>query len=181
MKRSIILIIVSAIMVAGAATWYLACSSCGDACCKPKISEKSTAACNSCGKSSCDKHCKSGDATNFKSKVPSCNLSNEQMEERKELLKNGIFSKVKSIEELPTGYQLNFEEPKAFAADLIEFINFERGCCANFSFGLILDPNEKGTHLQMYGSSEIKEELKDGLGVLVDFEKLIKKTNSKNT
>lgn len=177
MKRSTIIIIVSAILIAGAATWYFTCSSCGDACCKPKTS-KETTACNSCGKSSCDKHCKSVsglDTTNFKAKVPSCNLTNEQMAERKELLKNGIFSKVKSIQELPTGYQLNFEEPKKFAADLIEFINFERGCCVSFTYGLILDPNEKGTHLQMYGSAEIKQELKDGLGVLVDFDSLIKK------
>lgn len=70
--------------------------------------------------------------------------------------------KIAKVEELETGYDLTFQESIEYSQELLEFINFERKCCSNFSFALIFEPNNRATHLQMYGSKEIKEELKDG-------------------
>lgn len=70
--------------------------------------------------------------------------------------------KIVKVEELETGYDLIFHESIEYSTELLEFINFERGCCSNFSFALIFEPNNIATHLQMYGSKEIKEEIKDG-------------------
>ena len=71
--------------------------------------------------------------------------------------------KIVRTEELETGYDMIFQEPIEYSKELLEFINFERGCCSGFSFALIFEPDNKATHLQMYGSKEIKEELKSGL------------------
>ena len=68
--------------------------------------------------------------------------------------------KIASIEELDTGYDLIFHEPVEYSKELLAFINFERACCSNFSFALLIEPHNKATHLQMYGSKEIKEEVK---------------------
>ena len=77
--------------------------------------------------------------------------------------------KIARVEELETGYDLVFNEPKEYSAELLEFINFERNCCSSFSYALIFEPNNKATHLQIYGSKEIKSEIAKGfkeLGLL---------------
>lgn len=161
------LIAISAIVIIGASAFYfLRKDSCKDECCKPKTTteNKHSTACGSCGKNSCDKSCSSNpnDTTDLKSLVPSCNLSNSEMAYRKEFLQATVAKKIAKIEELETGYDLIFHEPVEYSKELLEFINFERGCCSNFSFALIFEPNNKATHLQMYGSKDIKEELKNG-------------------
>ncbi len=91
------------------------------------------------------------------------------MQARREMLREGIFSKVKSVEAMSTGYQLTFNEPIEFSNELLEFVNFERDCCAGFTFALVFEPNNKASHLQLYGSKEIKEELRGAfveLGVI---------------
>ena len=77
--------------------------------------------------------------------------------------------KIAGVKELETGYDLVFNEPKEYSTELLEFINFERGCCSSFSYALVFEPNNKATHLQIYGSKEIKSELAKGfkeLGLL---------------
>ena len=91
------------------------------------------------------------------------------MLERKSFLQSTMSKKIARVEELETGYDLVFNEPKEYSAELLEFINFERSCCSSFSYALIFEPNNKATHLQIYGSKEIKSELAKGfkeLGLL---------------
>jgi hypothetical protein len=134
-------------------------------------------ACPKCGKNSCTKECASSEfatvteGEKLKSIVPSCNLSASQMVDRRTKLtsKYSMFQKVKKVVEMEDGYDFVFSEPKEFSQKLLEFINFERACCSNFSFALEFEPNEKATHLKMYGSPAIKQELKNGfkeLGVI---------------
>jgi len=135
--------------------------------CETKTKSDSTGttiACDKCGKTYCDKSCSSNpnDTTDLKSLVPSCNLSSKEMVDRKDFLQATMAKKIAKVEELETGYDLIFHEPVEYSKELLEFINFERGCCSNFSFALIFEPNNKATHLQMYGSKDIKEELKKG-------------------
>lgn len=120
--------------------------------------------CEKCGKNSCTKSCSAqpGNATDLKALVPSCSLSNKEMTERKAFLQTTMAEKIVKVEELETGYDLIFHEPIQYSEELLEFINFERECCSNFSFALVFEPNNKATHLQMYGSKEIKEEVKNG-------------------
>lgn len=178
--KKMILLSVGGILLIVAAFFCFSCgeTTCGDSC-KDKEhkhvkngSNEESEGCGGCGKNSCDKSCSSSpenDSTSLKSLIPSCNLSEPQLQKRKEELRKGIFSKVKSVTEIETGYQFTFEEPKEFSNDLLEFINFERNCCASFSYALIFDADNSATHLQMYGSKEIKAELKNGfleLGIL---------------
>lgn len=141
--------------------------------------EKKTkeATCSHCGKGSCTKECSSNsktsttmtDSAKLKALVPSCNLSGAQMMERKSFLQSSMAKKIERVEELETGYDLIFTQPKEYSAELLGFINFERNCCSSFSFALIFEPNNKATHLQIYGSKEIKAELAGGfkeLGLL---------------
>ncbi len=165
MKIVYIVLISAAVIVAA----YF-CFNCGNSCssekCKSpnKTEAKKSNACGSCGKNSCDKTCSTNpnDTSDLKSLVPSCNLSNDEMIERKEFLQKSMVKKIVRTEELETGFDLIFNEPIEYSKELLEFINFERGCCASFTFALIFDPNNKATHLQIYGSKEIKEELRVG-------------------
>lgn len=166
MKRKMIIAISAIVIIGAAAFCFLRNNNCKDECCKPKTTteSKQSTACGSCGKNSCDKSCSSNpnDTTDLKSLVPSCNLSSKEMADRKEFLQATMVKKIFKTEELETGYDLIFHEPIEYSKELLEFINFERGCCSNFSFALIFEPNNKATHLQMYGSKEIKEELRRG-------------------
>ncbi|MFN6946394.1 MAG: hypothetical protein ACK4ND_15710 [Cytophagaceae bacterium] len=156
-------------------------TSCSKNCSTSKKESKITtdnATCPKCGKNSCDTKCSASTSTDttsegakLKAMVPSCNLSESQMVSRKAELtsKYGMFLKVKEVIELKDGYDFVFTEPKEFSQQLLDFINFERNCCSNFSFALEFEPNEKATHLKIYGSKAIKTELKTGfteLGVL---------------
>ncbi|HNP24892.1 MAG TPA: hypothetical protein PKL37_22640 [Panacibacter sp.] len=109
------------------------------------------------------------DSFALKASLPSCSLSANALAERKNLLQSTIVQKITKVEEMETGYDLVFNEPKEYAKELLAFINYERSCCASFSYALIFEPNNKATHLQIYGSKEIKTELSKGfkeLGLL---------------
>jgi len=102
------------------------------------------------------------DSVRLKEMLPSCNLTGAELLLRKGQLQSGIISKIAKVEELKTGYDLIFYEPIEYSTELLEFINFERGCCSSFTYALIFEPNNKATHLQMYGSKDIKEEIGKG-------------------
>lgn len=85
------------------------------------------------------------------------------MIERKTTLQESMVKKIKRTVELENGYDLIFIEPKEYSSELLEFINFERVCCSSFTYALIFEPNSRATHLQIYGSRAIKEELRTGL------------------
>ena len=91
--------------------------------------------------------------------VLSCNLNEKQFAERADSLSKNIFSKATAIKPLKNGYDIVFNEPKEFSLELIEMVNFERGCCSGFTWALVFEPNNKATHLQAYGSKKIKSEM----------------------
>lgn len=160
---------VKLILLAVGFTGLASCSNGQTGSAKNKTTTKA-ATCSHCGKTSCTKECSSNsktittmtDSAKLKDLVPSCNLSNAQMLERKSFLQSSMAKKIERVEELETGYDLIFKQPKEYSAELLEFINFERNCCSSFSFALIFEPNNKATHLQIYGSKKIKAELAGG-------------------
>ena len=131
--------------------------------------------CPKFGKNSCDTNCSASssidttsEGSRLKALVPSCNLNEQQAINRKtELLdKKSIFQKIEKVIELKDGYDLVFVQSKEFSYQLLDFINFERNCCSNFSYALEFEPNEKATHLKVYGSKAIKSEMKNGFNEL---------------
>lgn len=161
-------ITVKLFLLAAGLTGFASCTNGQAGSAKNKTTTKA-ATCSHCGKTSCTKECSSNpktttmsDSAKLKALVPSCNLSGSQMMERKSFLQSSMAQKIERVEELETGYDLIFTQPKEYSIELLEFINFERSCCSSFSYALIFEPNNKATHLQIYGSKEIKAELAGG-------------------
>ena len=139
-------------------------------CCKGQSSGKinadasQLATCSNCGKTACDKSCLSNlltkNGATMKNKIlPSCNLSDKEFVARGITLGKTIFSKAVAISSLKDGYDIVFNEPKEFSLSLIEMVNFERSCCSDFTWALVFEPNSKATHLQVYGSKKVKDEI----------------------
>lgn len=140
-------------------------ASCSNGQTAPTKSKIASASCSHCGKTTCDKSCSSNSLTDTKDTamqnktLPSCSLNEKDLAERGNTLSKNIFSKVKSINTFKDGYDIVFNEPKEFSLELIEMVNFERSCCSGFTWALVFEPNNKATHLQVYGSKKIKEEI----------------------
>jgi hypothetical protein len=144
-------------------------TSCNDGICKSENnSEMKTdsiideSSCGGCGKNSCDKSCSTNpnDSTKL---LASCSFSKDEQTERMKKLKGVFFDRIKEIKELETGYDLIFKEDIEYSKELIEIINVERQCCSGMTWALVFDPNNSATHVQVYGSKEIKEEWRNAL------------------
>ena len=118
--------------------------------------------CNNCDKNSCDTSCNSTETGNLKSLLPSCNLSEDALKMRKkDLTTNGILHKASHILELENGFDFVFHQPKAFSQDILDYVNFERSCCSDFWFAIEFEPNEGAIHLKIFGSTDIKQQMKN--------------------
>lgn len=147
------------------AVGFTVLTSCGNGQSSPAKSKTVAATCSHCGKTTCDKSCSSNSVINTKDTamqnkiLPSCSLNEKELAERGNTLSKTIFSKAKSITTLKDGYDIVFNEPKEFSNELMEMVNFERSCCSDFTWALVFEPNNKATHLQVYGSKKVKEEM----------------------
>lgn len=94
---------------------------------------------------------------NLKPEVLACTLVGQEQFERKEELKVEIFSSVKGIEEIETGYVFNFDESEGFLLKLIDYILVEKECCPFLAYGISIQPYGKGVELKVSGSKEAKE------------------------
>lgn len=145
-------------------TGFASCSSGQSIPAKTQVKTKATT-CSHCGKTTCDKSCSSNSVTNTKDRamqnntLPSCSLNEKELAERGSTLSKAIFSKATSINSLKDGYDIVFNESKEFSTELMEMVNFERSCCSGFTWALVFEPNNKATHLQVYGSKQIKDEM----------------------
>lgn len=127
---------------------------------KTKTQQKNKAAtCSHCGKTSCSGDCSAGVSTT--KTLLSCSLNEKEFSERSDTLSRTIFSKAIAITALKTGYDIAFNEPKEFSLQLVELVNFERSCCSGFTWALVFDPNNAATHLQVYGSKKVKDEMRN--------------------
>jgi hypothetical protein len=132
----------------------------------PAVNSKAPTRCDYCGKTYCMKDCPSAQSvtaeahpSSHKELLPSCSLSESQLRNRKSFLQLKLGKKVKAIQELESGYDFSFITSKKISKELIDFIQFEKGCCSSFTYALIFEPKQNITHLQIYGSPEIKEEI----------------------
>lgn len=90
-----------------------------------------------------------------------CTLTDDDLLERKKLLKEKIFSKVNAKKEMPNGIAYYFSDDKLLLADAIEFILKEKACCPFFKFDLSILPFDNGFAIQISGSEEAMAMLKD--------------------
>jgi len=93
--------------------------------------------------------------------VVQCTLIGEDLLERKKLLKEQVFSKVSKKKEVQNGYVYYFRNDDLLLDEALEFIKYERECCPFFKFDISMLPFDAGFAIQISGSEEAFEMLKD--------------------
>jgi len=90
-----------------------------------------------------------------------CNLIEDDLLERKKLLKETIFSKVLKKEESLNGYIYYFNDDPNLLESVLEHIQIEKACCPFFKFDISILPFNNGFALQISGSEDAIEMIKD--------------------
>lgn len=90
-----------------------------------------------------------------------CSLMGEELMERKKTLKEQVFSKVIKKEEIHNGYRYYFDNDDLLLDNVLDFIKYEKKCCPFFKFDIGILPFESGFAVQISGSNEVFEMLKD--------------------
>lgn len=160
MKKSKIIIIVISVVILGTIGFFVTKLS-SDKVAIPDGYSKS-ADCDKCGKTSCSKRCSASTGTSILNKIAlSCNVkgTDNRIADEKWIREN-IWNKMTSLNELATGYEMVFEKPfVTFAKELFDFMQKERQCCPTFSYALVFEPN--GTiRYNTFDSKEVKEEMR---------------------
>lgn len=91
----------------------------------------------------------------------SCTLTSEELLERKAFLRDQVMSKVLRKEINSTAYVFYFEDNPELLAHLMEFVQKEKACCPFFKFDISILPFGKGMALQISGSKEALQLLKE--------------------
>lgn len=87
--------------------------------------------------------------------IIACKLNSAEQVQRSRQIKKELFSKSSKVTELADGFEWEFRASEETAEQLVKFVNFERDCCAFFTFTLIFSPNKENTKLQITGEKEI--------------------------
>ena len=91
---------------------------------------------------------------NFYSEEPLvCLLTGPEQAERKETLQKEIFSHVKKVEEMKTGYLFYFKYDEKFLMKMTDYVIAENNCCPFFTFDIRLHSKDD-VMLKITGSSE---------------------------
>ena len=90
-----------------------------------------------------------------------CNLIEDELVERKELLKEVIFSKALKREEAINGITYYFDDDSNLLKSVLEHVQIEKACCPFFKFDISILPFNKGFALQISGSEEAVEMIED--------------------
>src|SRR5713226_6341737 len=92
----------------------------------------------------------------FTDEVPlACTLTESERVTRKEEV-NSLFKHVQQVNELADGYALRFPGGDTWANELMQFINFERGCCRFFTFALVFEQKQGPIWLHVRGPEGVK-------------------------
>ena len=90
-----------------------------------------------------------------------CALTEPALLERKKVLKEKIFSKVIRKEKLSNGVVYYFEYEELLLGEVLEFTQKEKACCPFFKFDISILPFDHGLALQISGSEEALEIIRD--------------------
>ena len=90
-----------------------------------------------------------------------CNMLEEDLLDRKRILKKTLFSKVEKREESLNGISYYFKDSPNLLESLLEHVQIEKACCPFFKFDISILPFNKGFALKVSGSKEALEMIKD--------------------
>lgn len=91
-----------------------------------------------------------------------CLLTGAELAERKEILQKEIFSKVKKVEEIESGYIFYFKYEEMFLMKMTDFVIAENNCCPFFTFETKLH-SKNDVSLKITGSEQAKKMIKMAL------------------
>lgn len=91
-----------------------------------------------------------------------CTLQGVELAERKEALQKEIFSQLKKVEEIDTGYIFSFDYDEGFLIKMTDYMITENNCCPFFTFEIKLH-SKNDVLLKITGPSEAKKMLKNFL------------------
>lgn len=90
-----------------------------------------------------------------------CSLTSEALLERKQQLKEKVFSKVIKKEQTQNGYIFYFNNDAKILEETLEFVLKEKACCPFFKFDISILPYNYGFAFQISGAEEALEMLED--------------------
>ena len=85
-----------------------------------------------------------------------CTLSEAALARRREETIATLFQQAGAYQELEDGYAFHFPGTDAQADQLLDFIKFERRCCAFFTFDLSFAPEQGPIWLSLRGGDGVK-------------------------
>jgi hypothetical protein len=85
-----------------------------------------------------------------------CTLPNAALARRREETIATLFQRAETSQELEDGYAFRFPGTDEWAGQLLDFIKFERRCCAFFKFELSFEPNQGHIWLSLRGGEGVK-------------------------
>ena len=89
-----------------------------------------------------------------------CLLTGQELVERKEVLQKEIFSQVKKVEEIETGYIFYFKYDEMFLMKMTDYVIAENNCCPFLTFETMFHSKDDVV-LKIIGSSmQAKEMIK---------------------
>ncbi len=68
-----------------------------------------------------------------------------------------LFEEREALREVSGGVVLRFSGTMEYADRLVDFISRERQCCPFLSFGVAIEPEERGVWLYMGGDEDVEE------------------------
>ena len=87
-----------------------------------------------------------------------CLMTGPEQAERKEALQKDIFSQVKKVEEMKTGYIFYFKYDENFVMKMTDYIIAENNCCPFLTFNIKLHSKDD-VMLEILGPSEEAKEM----------------------
>ena len=90
-----------------------------------------------------------------------CNLISDDLLERKSILKEQIFLKMRSREENSDGITYYFQDDTKLLESVMEHMLIEKACCPFFKFDLSILPFDGGFALRISGSEAALEIIKE--------------------
>ncbi len=85
-----------------------------------------------------------------------CALSDSDLARRRAEIAAGVFATVEEVQELPDGFAFRFPTTDTTARELLDFMLFERECCAFLTFELVFERGHGATWLRLRGGEEVK-------------------------
>lgn len=99
-----------------------------------------------------------------------CTLTPTDLQERKSGSLTALFEQVKAVQSLPNGYAFQFPSSDDIVAQLFQFVQQERQCCAFFQFDLSFAPQNGEIWLKLTGGEGVKAFIEAEIGSIAAIE-----------